>query len=204
MALEEDYGAQLDDNGRLYLARVRGEAQRMGQLIDGMLEFARLGRANMSVRAVDLSALAHTVTQRIRDGAPERRIEFYIAPGLQVQGDAQLLEALLHNLLENACKFSAMRDPARIELGQVRIAEPHTQKMVNALFVRDNGAGFDMRYAHKLFGVFQRLHRASDFPGTGIGLATVQRIVQRHGGSIWAAARLDAGATFYFILGETP
>ena len=203
MALEEDYGAQLDDNGRQYLARVRSETQRMGQLIDGMLEFARLGRANMSVRSVDLSALAHTVAQRIRDSAPERRIEFYITPDLHLQADERLLEVLLQNLLENASKFSAMREPARIELGQIRIAEPHTQREVNALFVRDNGAGFDMQYAHKLFGVFQRLHRASEFPGTGIGLATVQRIVQRHGGSIWAAAAPDAGATFYFTLGET-
>lgn len=204
MALEEDYGARLDDTGRQYLARVRSETQRMGQLIDGMLEFARLGRANLSVRAVDLSALAHTVAQRIRDGQPQRHIEFYITPDLHAQGDQRLLEALLHNLLENAAKFSAMRDPARIELGRVRIADPHTQREVDALFVRDNGAGFDMQYAHKLFGVFQRLHRASEFPGTGIGLATVQRIVQRHGGSIWASAAPDAGATFYFTLGENP
>jgi PAS domain S-box-containing protein len=203
LALEEDYGEKLDATGRQYLQRVRGETQRMGQLIDGMLEFARLGRASLSVVAVDVSALAAAVAQRIAASQPQRAIEFRIAPGLQVQGDQRLLEALLHNLLENASKFSIMRQPARIELGRVRIADPRSGQQVEALFVRDNGAGFDMQYANKLFGVFQRLHRAADFPGTGIGLATVQRIVQRHGGHVWADAVPDAGATFYFTLGAT-
>ncbi|HJV00786.1 MAG TPA: PAS domain-containing protein [Burkholderiaceae bacterium] len=203
-ALEEDYGARLDDTARLYLARVQGEAARMGQLIDGMLELSRLGRAALNRRPLDLSALAASVAARVRDGYPERHIELDLAPGLQAWGDRALLEAVLHNLLENACKFSAMRDPARIAFGRALATDPATGQSVQAWFVRDNGAGFDMRHAHKLFGVFQRLHKASEFAGSGIGLATVQRIVQRHGGHLWASAAPDAGATFYFTLEDAP
>lgn len=202
LALQEDYGALLDETGRLYLQRVRSESQRMGQLIDGMLEFSRLGRANLNLRELDLSALAETVAARIGEAHPGRTIEFHIAPGLRARCDGRLIEAVLHNLLENAAKFSAMRDPARIELGLT--APTRAGAPAQALFVRDNGAGFDMQHATKLFGVFQRLHKASEFPGTGIGLATVQRIVQRHGGEIWAEAAPDAGATFYFTLAENP
>jgi len=203
LALEEDYGHCLDATGREYLTRVRDETRRMGQLIDGMLEFARLSRTNLSPSRFDLSALASTVAGRIREDNRERPMEFLIEPAVQAWGDRRLLEAVLQNLMENASKFSAMRHPARIEFGRMRTAEPDSGKTVDALFVRDNGAGFDMQYAPKLFGVFQRLHRSSEFPGTGIGLATVQRIVQRHGGTVWAAAAPDAGATFYFTLGET-
>jgi PAS domain S-box-containing protein len=203
-ALEEDYGGQLDDTARLYLARVQGEAQRMGQLIDGMLELSRLGRAALNRRALDLSALAQAVATRVREGHPERAIELAIAPGLQAWGDRALLEAVLHNLFENACKFSAMRDPARIAFGRETTPAPAGGQAVPAWFVRDNGAGFDMRHAHKLFGVFQRLHQASEFAGSGIGLTTVQRIVQRHGGQVWASAAPGAGATFYFTLEDAP
>jgi light-regulated signal transduction histidine kinase (bacteriophytochrome) len=206
LALQEDYGALLDDTGRLYLQRVRSESQRMGQLIDGMLEFSRLGRANLSLHEVDLSALAGTVAARIQEAHPGRAIAFHIMPGLRARCDGRLVEAVLHNLLENAVKFSAMRDPARIEFGQATPTSPRAgaPASVQTLFVRDNGAGFDMQHATKLFGVFQRLHKASEFPGTGIGLATVQRIIQRHGGEIWAASEPDAGATFYFTLAESP
>jgi len=203
LALEEDYGAQLDATGREYLQRVRAEAGRMGLLIDGMLEFARLSRTALAPRRLDLSALAATVAGRIREAHPQRQIEFTIQPHLHASADPRLLEAVLHNLLENASKFSAMRTPARIAFGRDWIIEPASGNTVEAFYVRDNGAGFDMQYAAKLFGVFQRLHRSSEFPGTGIGLATVQRIVQRHGGVVWAEAAPDAGATFYFTLGET-
>lgn len=203
-ALEEDYGERLDATGRLYLQRVQGEAQRMGQLIDGMLELSRLGRAALNRRPLDLSALAQAVATRVREGYPGRQIELAIAPGLQAWGDRALLEAVLHNLFENACKFSAMRAPARIAFGRELTVDPASGQPTQAWFVRDNGAGFDMRHAHKLFGVFQRLHRASEFSGSGIGLATVQRIVQRHGGHVWASAAPDAGATFYFTLEDAP
>ena len=203
LALEEDYGAQLDATAREYLQRIRAEAGRMGQLIDGMLEFARLSRTALAPRRIDLSALAATVAQRIREAHPERQIEFTLQPGLHASADPRLLEAVLHNLLENASKFAAARTPARVAFGRAWSIEPASGNAVEAFYVRDNGAGFDMQFAAKLFGVFQRLHRSSEFPGTGIGLATVQRIVQRHGGVVWAEAAPEAGATFYFTLGET-
>ncbi|MBJ7314324.1 PAS domain-containing protein [Rugamonas sp. CCM 8940] len=210
LALQEDYAARLDATGLEYLRRVRGESQRMGQLIDGMLEFSRLGRATLASHAVDLSALARTVAARVVEANPARALEFTIQPGLSAWGDGRLLEAALHNLLENACKFSAMRTPARIAFGRESVAAPGAAAATAAapaapaFFVRDDGAGFDMAHAQQLFGVFQRLHKASEFAGTGIGLATVQRIVQRHGGAIWAVAAPDAGATFYFTLKEPP
>ena len=201
LALQEDYGAQLDAAGRAYLERIRSEAHRMGELIDGMLEFARLGRTTLAPRPLDLSALARTVAERIRASQPERQMEFRIEDKLQAEGDPRLLEAVLHNLLENASKFSAGRNPAQIVFGRRWAAEPASGRQVEAFYVQDNGAGFDMQYAAKLFGVFQRLHRNSEFPGTGIGLATVQRIIQRHGGQIWAEAAPERGATFFFTLG---
>jgi light-regulated signal transduction histidine kinase (bacteriophytochrome) len=140
----------------------------------------------------------------VREGHPDRHIELDIAPGLRAWGDRALLEAVLHNLLENACKFSAMRDPARIAFGRALATDPATGQSVAAWYVRDNGAGFDMRDAHKLFGVFQRLHKASEFAGSGIGLATVQRIVRRHGGHVWASGAPGAGATFHFTLEDAP
>jgi PAS domain S-box-containing protein len=202
LALQEDYGEQLDATARQYLDRVRNETQRMGQLIDGMLEFSRLGRAALAHHQVDMSALAQGVAARVADAHQTRQIAFVIAPGLHAAGDARLLEAVLDNLFENAAKFSAGRAQARIEFGRQQVRDPLTDDNVSAWFVRDNGAGFDMQYAHKLFGVFQRLHKTSEFAGTGIGLATVQRIVQRHGGHIWASAAIDHGATFFFTLKE--
>ncbi|MET3131351.1 PAS domain S-box-containing protein [Oxalobacteraceae bacterium GrIS 1.11] len=202
LALQEDYGPQLDATGQQYLERVRQESQRMGQLIDDMLQFSRLGRAALSLREVKLSTMARTVAERIRDSQPQRVIEFELDDAMTTYGDWRLLEVVLTNLLENAAKFSAGQPCARIAMGRATVREPESGQMVNAFFVRDNGAGFDMRYAQKLFGVFQRLHKHSEFPGTGIGLATVQRVVQRHGGTIWAEAELGAGATFYFTLKE--
>ncbi|MFZ6872950.1 PAS domain-containing protein [Undibacterium sp. Di27W] len=202
LALQEDYGPQLDATGQEYLERVRAESQRMGQLIDDMLQFSKLGRAALVMRDVDLSELALSIATRIQEVSGQRQYHFLIAPDLHALGDKRLLEVVLTNLLENAAKFSKMKASPEIAFGSLRIQEPLSQTEVLAFYVRDNGAGFDMRYAHKLFGVFQRLHKASEFSGTGIGLATVQRIVFRHGGRIWADSSPGEGATFYFTLKE--
>ncbi|MFB3820148.1 MAG: ATP-binding protein [Candidatus Methylomirabilales bacterium] len=193
-ALAEDYGDVLDEQGRTYLETVRAETRRMGELIDALLGLSRVSRAEMQRQAVDLGALARDVERDLRRAEPERRVEFVIAPGLAVHGDPSLLRAVLHNLLGNAWKFTAHRPDARIELG-VSHADGRP-----VYWVRDNGAGFDMAYAGKLFAPFQRLHRQDEYPGTGIGLATVQRIVHRHGGRIWAEGEVGKGATLFFTL----
>jgi signal transduction histidine kinase len=190
----EDYAKQLDQQAREYLDRVRFEAQRMGLLIDDMLQLSRITRAQMETAPVDLTAVAAAVVRRLEESHPGRRIEFVIPAGVAGRGDARLLEIALTNLLGNSVKFTGPREVARIEFGAVEIDGER------AYFVRDNGVGFDMASAGKLFGAFQRLHKASQFPGTGIGLATVQRIVHRHGGRVWAHAERGNGATFYFTL----
>jgi PAS domain S-box-containing protein len=195
MALVEDFSGQLDEEGRHYLGRVRSEAQRMGQLIDDLLRLSRVTRAPLERDSVDLTAVAQSIAGNLREIHADRRIEFTIQPGLTARGDARLLEVVLTNLLNNAAKFTGKLAEAQIGVGRT---EHEGQP---AFFVRDNGAGFDMAYARSLFGPFQRLHRASEFPGTGIGQATVQRIVHRHGGRVWAEAQVDRGATFYFTLG---
>jgi len=196
LALLEDYHEHLDEQGRQYLDRVRSETQRMGQLIDDLLQLSRLTRAELRQEPVNLSALAQVLAARLQETEPGRQVEFNIQAGLSARGDANLLEAVLSNLLSNAFKFTSQRAEARIEFGQTEIQGER------AFFVRDNGAGFDIAYAQKLFGAFQRLHKASDFPGMGIGLATVQRIIHRHGGRVWAEAGVNQGATFYFTLEE--
>ena len=193
-ALLEDYADRLDEQGRDYLGRVRAASQRMAELIDDLLHLARVTRAELRPETVDLSALAEAIADQLRHSDPGRRVELAIPPGIRAEGDARLLRIVLENLLGNAWKFTARRDRARIELG---ITESDGQR---AYFVRDNGVGFDMAYAGKLFGAFQRLHGAREFEGTGIGLATVQRIVHRHGGRVWAEAAVDRGATFSFTL----
>jgi len=198
LALMEDYCGQcdkLDGKGREYLDRVRSETQRMGHLIDDILQLSRITRAEMHRDAVDLSRAAGSIAAKLREAHPHRRLEFVIWPGLTAFGDARLLDVALTNLLENAVKFTGPRAHARIEFQSVE----HGGKP--AFAVRDNGVGFDMTYAGTLFGAFQRLHSDSEFPGTGIGLATVQRVIHRHGGRIWAEAEPDRGATFYFTLG---
>src|SRR5437867_1382578 len=193
-ALLEDYADRLDDAGKDYLTRVRSASQRMATLIDDLLNLSRVTRHQMHVAAVDLSALARGIAADLQKGDPERRAEFIIAPGLQVQADPGLMRVVLQNLLDNAWKFTGKRPTARIEVGNA------TQDGRPAYFVRDNGAGFDMTYVHKLFGAFQRLHGAQEFDGTGVGLATVQRVIHRHGGRVWAEGAVDGGATFYFTL----
>ena len=193
-ALLEDYSASLDAQGREYLARAREGVQRMAQMIDDLLKLARLGYAPMVSQAVDLSVLAGEAAAELRKSQPGREAEFVLAPGLVAAGDPVLLRSVMRNLLDNAWKFTAKKPRARIEFGAVEVDG------ARAFFVRDDGAGFDMAYAAKLFGTFQRLHTVTEFPGTGIGLATVRRIIQRHGGRVWAEGAVGQGATFYFTL----
>jgi PAS domain S-box-containing protein len=192
--LMDEHGAALDANANALLGRVRRAAQNMGRLIDDLLKLSRVTRTDLQIQDVDLSALANEVAEAQRQLAPERVVTFFCAPGLAVRGDAKLLHIALDNLIGNAWKFTGARGAAHIEFG-MREEEGRT-----VYFVSDNGAGFDMAYADKLFGAFQRLHDSNEFPGTGIGLATVQRIIHKHGGRIWANAAVDQGACFQFTL----
>lgn len=192
--LLEDYAPQLGDAGRDALQRVRAASQRMATLIDDLLKLARVTRAEMRTEHVDLSSMAREIVLDIQRTTPDREVEFAIAPGLQTHGDARLLRVVLDNLLRNGWKYTSKRPQARVEFMTT------DQNGDRVFVIRDNGAGFDMRYADKLFGVFQRLHSAAEFEGTGVGLATVRRIINRHGGRIWAEGAVDQGATFYFTL----
>ena len=194
--LLEDYGKTLDAVGQRYLQRVRDAAQHMGRLIDSLLALSRVARVGLRSQPVDLSELARATAERLKESQPERAVEFVIGDGFTEKGDSALLGAAIENLLSNAWKFTRNQPKARIEFGAIEEAG-HI-----AYFVRDNGAGFDMAFASKLFGVFQRLHTPSEFEGTGVGLATVQRIVQRHGGRVWAEAKVGEGACFHFTFGE--
>ncbi len=198
-ALEEDYGARLDPQGLDYLHKVQDSARRMGELIDALLGLSRMMRAEMRRRQVHLSSLARAIAEDLKRSEPIRQVEFVIEPDLTSEGDPVMLRAVLENLLGNAWKFTGKIPQARIEFG----ALPQAQSC-QVFFVRDNGAGFDMKYAAKLFGAFQRLHGTREFPGTGIGLATVQRLIQRHGGRVWAEGAVNQGATFYFTLEGPP
>jgi light-regulated signal transduction histidine kinase (bacteriophytochrome) len=194
LALVEDNADRLDAEGLRHLERIRAGVQRMGKLIDDLLQLAGVTRAEMRHEAVDLSALAREVSGELQAAEPDRDVVIVIEAGLLVDGDQRLLRIALVNLLSNARKFTRRKAAARIELGST------VQGATTAYFVRDNGVGFDMAYAVKLFGAFQRLHAATEFEGTGIGLATVRRIVARHGGRTWAEGIVGAGATFYFTL----
>jgi PAS domain S-box-containing protein len=196
-ALVEDYAGTLDTTAMDYLVRVRQGALRMGELIDDLLKLSRVTRQDMRDDKVDLSALAAESAAELRALEPQREVEFTLAAQVQVMGDPHLLRIVMDNLLGNALKYTSRMPHTHIEFG-VR------QDNGNAVYyVRDNGAGFDMRYADRLFGAFQRLHKAEDFPGNGIGLATVKRIVTRHGGRIWAESQPGQGATFYFTLARS-
>ena len=193
LAVLEDYADKLDDDGRQYLSYIRESAQQMSQLIDDMLALSQVTRSEFERTTVDLTAIARGVGAQLAGAAPERQVDFVVADGLTAEGDARLLSIALENLLGNAWKYTGNRERAHIEVGAIE-GEART------FFVRDNGAGFDMAYADKLFGMFQRLHAKSEFEGTGIGLATVRRVIRRHGGRIWADATVDRGATFFFTL----
>ena len=193
-AVLEDCGPRLDERERGYLETVRSETRRMDELIDNLLELSRVTRAPMRRQPIDMTAMAQEVEASLRASQPDRVLDFVMAPGMVAVGDAVLLRAVMQNLLGNAWKFSGKRPRARIEVGCT--SEPGR----TVYYVRDDGVGFDMRFAGKLFAPFQRLHSLEEFPGTGIGLATVQRIIHRHDGKVWATAELDRGATFYFSL----
>jgi DNA-binding response OmpR family regulator len=194
LALLEDYADKLDAQGQEYLRYIRESAQQMASLIDALLALSRVTRSELQVEEVDLSGIAQATADRLQKTEPGRRAEFAISDGLVVEGDARLLRVALENLIGNAWKYSSKRPQARIEMGRTLSSKRP------AFFVRDNGAGFDMAYASKLFGVFQRLHSAREFEGTGIGLATVHRIIRRHGGQVWAEGEVDHGATFFFTV----
>lgn len=194
--LENNYADHLDEQGMHYLNRIRKASLHMSDLINDLLQLSRITRAVIKDQKVDLSNLAGDVIQKMQQTEPERRVTVEIAPGLTARGDARLLQVVLENLLSNAWKFSSKNPQARIEIGLTRVNDEEV------FFVRDNGAGFDIAYAGKLFGPFQRLHGVNEFPGTGVGLATVQRIINRHGGKIWAEGEVGQGATFYFSLGR--
>ena len=193
-ALLEDHGSTLPPDGQALLARVRENTKRMGQLIDDLLVFSRLGRKPLEMGSVDLAVVARAVVEEQRQTERGREVEVVVGSLPTALGDTSLLRQALANLVGNAFKFTRRQPKARVEIG-ARVEGAET-----VYYVRDNGAGFDMKYASKLFGVFQRLHGESDFEGTGVGLALVQRIVHRHGGRAWAEAAVDQGATFYFTL----
>jgi signal transduction histidine kinase len=196
-ALLEDCGDTLGETGARHLDRVRNATRQMGLLIDDLLNLARLSRTEMLREPVDLGAVGREIAASLAQGQPERQVSFVISPDLTAEGDSQLLRVVLDNLLRNAWKFTSKHPTGRIEVGQTG------SNGGRAFFVADDGAGFDMAHADLLFAPFQRLHRQSDFEGTGVGLATVQRIIHRHGGRLWAEGAVENGATFYFTLWES-
>nr|HPR05694.1 PAS domain S-box protein [Denitromonas sp.] len=193
--LEEDYRPQLDPNALDYLQRIRSATHRMQQLIDDLLKLSRVTRDEMHRSDFNLAALVHDIATELRQEQPERRVALTVPDELLVHGDRNLLRIAMSNLIRNAWKFTSQNAAAQLEIGCLQ------QDGETVYFAKDNGAGFDMRYAGKLFSAFQRLHRESDYPGTGIGLATVSRIIHRHGGRVWADAQVGCGATFFFTLG---
>jgi len=194
-ALAEDYGDRLDDTGRWYADRIQAATERMGKLIDDLLLLAQVSRTDMNTEPVDLSAEVTAITAELHAREPGRAVRFAIHDGVRVIADRSLIRTVLQNLVENAWKFTAKRQDATIEFGGTVAEDARV-----CCYVRDNGAGFDPEFSSKLFQPFQRLHAVTDFPGTGIGLASVQRIVERHGGRVWAEGAVGQGATFYFTL----
>ena len=195
LLLQEYSDKPLDEHGQNYLQLLHNAGQREGQLIDDLLKLSRVTRAEIRRQPVNLSEIAVSVAEELRKRHPDRQVELMIAPGAMANGDAQLLRTVIENLLDNAWKFTSARAVARVEFGVTR------QDGRDVYYVKDNGVGFDIAYEGKLFGAFQRLHRIDEFPGTGIGLAIVERVIQRHGGRAWAEGEVDKGATFYFTLG---
>lgn len=193
-ALIEDYGDTLDETGKNYLSRVRSNAQKMSALIDDIIKLAKVSRTSISENQVNLSAVVKSVAELVKQNDPERKVDFVIEKNMVAKADKTLIKIVYQNLIENAWKFTAKQPDARIEIGS------DTHKGEKTYYVKDNGAGFNMEYAHKLFTPFQRLHKESDYPGTGIGLATVQRIIHRHMGNIRGEGKVGKGAAFYFTL----
>jgi len=193
--LLEDYSKELDDEGKAYLKKISDSGELMGQLMDDLLKLSRVTRGDITVEKLDLSNMAQKIVSDLAKDEPQRKMKVTIAPDMTANGDKNLLGLALQNLLGNAWKYTSKTSEPRIEMGTVK------HKGKTAYFVRDNGVGFDMTYANKLFQPFQRLHKATEFAGTGIGLATVQRIIRRHGGEVWTEAKVGEGATFYFTLG---
>jgi PAS domain S-box-containing protein len=209
MALLQDHADELSANGRHYLERMRAASRRMGLLIDDLLQLSRVTRSSLHYQSVNLSHLAHTILAELKEGEPSRQVDLAVQDHLIVEADARLMRILMANLLSNAWKFTRGRAAARIEVGALgdhpavaASAAPAEESAGQVYYVADNGVGFNMAYADKLFGAFQRLHSEREFEGTGIGLATAQRIVRRHRGRIWGEAAEGAGARFYFTLNE--
>jgi light-regulated signal transduction histidine kinase (bacteriophytochrome) len=192
----EEFSSQVPEKGREYLERVRAGGKRMGELIDDLLAFSRLSRQSVNRRTVNSDEIVQNVLEELKPQHEDREIEWQIKDLPSCEGDPVLLKQVWVNLLSNAVKYTRGREPASVEIGCT------CENGENIFFVRDNGAGFDMQYSNKLFGVFQRLHRSDEFEGTGVGLAIVRRVVQRHGGRVWAEAAVNRGATFYFTLQE--
>lgn len=194
LTILEDYDSKLDSHGRHYLKRMRTASQHMAQLIDDMLRLSRVVRSELQKKSVNISEMASAIAEQIKSMSPERSVEFIIAPELIVNADQNMMRIVLENLLENSWKFTSRHATGRIELNRM------DKDGETVYYVRDDGAGFEMEFATKLFSPFQRLHSDEDFEGTGIGLATVNRIISRHGGRVWASSEVEKGATFYFTL----
>jgi signal transduction histidine kinase len=192
--LQEMPSEGLDEKARHYLQRINDAARRMSSLIEDLLSLSRISRSELVPRPIDFTQLVGEVAATIRERNPQHAVELHIEPGMSVRGDPRLLKIAMENLLDNAWKYTARTEQPRVEVGSQQDERGLTY------YVRDNGVGFDMAYAGKLFGPFQRLHSDTQYPGTGIGLVTVQRILVRHGGRIWADAEVNRGATFYFTL----
>jgi light-regulated signal transduction histidine kinase (bacteriophytochrome) len=191
--LLDQYKAQLDARGQDYLRRTSDAGLQMDKLIEDLLKLSRVARGEIQHQQINLSGIAQQIAEELTKTEPTRTVEFAIAPNVSANGDERLLRLVMDNLLRNAWKFTGKKPQARIEFGR-------ENGDTSPFFVRDNGVGFDMTYAGKLFGVFQRLHSVSDFSGSGVGLAIVQRVVNRHGGRVWADAKVNSGATFFFTL----
>lgn len=201
----EDYAGNLDAEGKRYLQAVQTASQRMKDLMNALLRLSMMTHWELQYESVHLSALAQEIVAQLKQAEPQRQVEISIAPEIVTQGDRELLKILLENLLSNAWKYTSKTTKAQIEFGQCSLEAGMPNLLfcplnANVYFVRDNGAGFDRNYANQLFNPFYRLHSANEFEGTGIGLATVQRIVHRHGGQIWAEGAVGQGATFFFAL----
>lgn len=197
LAILEDCGGLLDDAGKSYLARVRAASQRMGVLIDSMLNLSRVMLHEMAIADVDISSIVRDIASQFLEHSPQRDVRFDIQPGLMVRGDERMLRIALENLIGNAWKFTGRTPEARVSFGVQLDAAGES-----IYYVKDNGAGFDMRYAERLFHAFHRLHSVQEFEGTGIGLATVYRVINRHRGKVWATAHVNSGATLFFTLGQ--